>query len=140
MKSNHLSDQQVRWAAYLTLFNFVIKHIPRKLNPADPATRQPDFLPNSEESKSDRQLLVESLEGLKLKGQEHCYTNFLLDLGEVSTVTEPPTSTPIDTDFFFCPPLAELIRLLKKAYKEETPDADKGSDLKQLDNLWWMRS
>jgi hypothetical protein len=36
MKSKTLSDGQTRWAAFLSSFDFVIKHIPGKLNPAGP--------------------------------------------------------------------------------------------------------
>jgi hypothetical protein len=39
MTSQHLSDRQARWAAYLTSFHFIIRHLSGKKNPADPPTR-----------------------------------------------------------------------------------------------------
>jgi hypothetical protein len=43
--NQNLSDRQAQWAAFLSLFNFVIKHIPGCLNTADPLTGRPDYVP-----------------------------------------------------------------------------------------------
>lgn len=43
MSSQNLTPRQARWAAYLGPFYFSILHTPGKLNPADPASRRPDF-------------------------------------------------------------------------------------------------
>jgi hypothetical protein len=106
MKSRNLSDRQ---AAYLTSFHFVIKHIPGKTNPADSATRRPNFLPNSEEPNLDRQLLEDTPTGLRLMGQKTQGTDTIVELGEVSSADVPHPDRAPDTDLFFCPPLEEFI-------------------------------
>ena len=127
MSSKHLSDRQARWAAYLTLFHFVIKHIPGKANPADPETRRP----NSEEPNSDCQLLEDTPAGLRLMGQGTQDTDTIVKLGEVSSADVLHPNGAPDTDLFFCPPLEEFIRLLKLAYEDKTLEADEEADLKK---------
>lgn len=43
MSAQALTAKQARWASFLSEFTFDILHIPRKLNPADPASRRPDY-------------------------------------------------------------------------------------------------
>jgi hypothetical protein len=43
--NQNLLDRQAQWAAFLSSFNFVIKHIPGRLNPADPPTFAPIMFP-----------------------------------------------------------------------------------------------
>lgn len=43
MTAQHLTPRQARWASYLSSFYFHILHTPGKLNPADPASRRPDY-------------------------------------------------------------------------------------------------
>lgn len=44
MTAQHLTPRQAQWASYLSAFYFHILHTPGKLNPADPASRRPDYL------------------------------------------------------------------------------------------------
>lgn len=43
MLSQKLTPRQARWPAYLSFFWFHILHTPGKFNPADPASRLPDY-------------------------------------------------------------------------------------------------
>jgi hypothetical protein len=58
MTSQHLSNRQARWAAHLTSFHFVIRHISGKRNPTDPLTCQPNYVPESKESEASPCLLM----------------------------------------------------------------------------------
>lgn len=44
MTSHHLIPQKAQWASTLYIFHFEILHTPGKLNPADPASRRPDYV------------------------------------------------------------------------------------------------
>jgi hypothetical protein len=66
MKSKTLSDCQTRWAAFLSSFDFVIKHIPGNLNPANPATCRPNFVPQGKNPNAEQVLFEDSPIGLKL--------------------------------------------------------------------------
>jgi hypothetical protein len=66
MTSKHLSDRQTRWAAYLSSFYFVIKHVSGKQNPADPPNWRPDFKPKGKESKLYPQLFTAEERALHL--------------------------------------------------------------------------
>jgi hypothetical protein len=139
MKSKNLSDRQARWAAYLILFHFVIKHIPGKDNPADPGSRQPDFLPAGEEADSKRLMFESSPRGLQLAEGQSLDTGQELEIGEAVTSKDPPPSNLLDTDFLFCPPSAELKTLLRRAYEKEPPVAADIEGLRKMDDLWWLR-
>jgi hypothetical protein len=139
MKSKNLSDRQARWAAYLTSFHFVIKHIPGRNNPADPGSRRPDFLPAGEEADSKRLMFEDSPRGLQLAEGQSLDTGQELEIGEVVTSEDPPPSEQLDTDFFFCPPSAELTTLLRRAYEKESPAAAEIEGLSKIGNLWWLR-
>ncbi|PLW50812.1 hypothetical protein PCANC_14321 [Puccinia coronata f. sp. avenae] len=136
MKSNNLSDRQTRWAAFLASFNFVIKHIPGKLNPADPATRRPDFIPDRESPNAKRTLLVKSAKGLKLQ------ETTLEDEGTQAEIWEVSTSvsqTQADIDYFFCPPSQEFRKLLLASYSEQVPVPSTDEELTCRNGLWWTR-
>jgi hypothetical protein len=104
MKSKSLSDQQACWAAYLASFFFVIKHIPGKQNPANPASRCPDYLPEVEEVDTKHQMFVDTPERLLLKEGQKLDTGLDVDLGEGTTLlTTKSPETTMDTDFFLFP-------------------------------------
>lgn len=44
MTARHLMPRQARWASFLSSFHFDSLHTPGKLNPADPASRRPDYV------------------------------------------------------------------------------------------------
>lgn len=48
MSSKQLTPRQARWASFLSMFSFEILHTPGKLNPADPASRRPDYVMGKE--------------------------------------------------------------------------------------------
>ncbi|KAG6849044.1 hypothetical protein C0991_012232, partial [Blastosporella zonata] len=45
MTSKILNRRQARWSMFLSKFDFQLDYAPGKLNPADPASRRPDFEP-----------------------------------------------------------------------------------------------
>ncbi|PLW26795.1 hypothetical protein PCASD_25767 [Puccinia coronata f. sp. avenae] len=144
-RNQHLLDRQTRWAAYLSSFYFVIKHVPGKLNPADPPTRRPDFLPPGEIKDSQRVMIDTTSEGLKICGSSLDKEDPRLDIGEV-TLPDPASALPAvkDTDarvqdVSFCPPLASLKDLLTKAYSVEPPDPEEIAGLELRDGFWWLR-
>ncbi|KAG0151542.1 hypothetical protein CROQUDRAFT_701405 [Cronartium quercuum f. sp. fusiforme G11] len=47
MEGKHLTPHQACWATFLSSFNFAIVHTPGKMNPADPASRRPDYIESS---------------------------------------------------------------------------------------------
>jgi hypothetical protein len=109
MTSQHLSDRQAQWAAYLSSFHFVIRHIPGKLNPSDPPTRRSNFFPDSDESEAFPRLLLKDAGALKLQASSLDQEDNNIDIGQVvldSLVPDsdaPPSSLPTltDTDFGF---------------------------------------
>jgi hypothetical protein len=44
MKQPRINGRQARWLVYLTPYDFIIKHRPGLLNPADGPSRRPDYL------------------------------------------------------------------------------------------------
>lgn len=60
MTSRKLTPRQVRWASYLSSFYFNILHTPGKQNPADPASRRPDYVPSSSVNENLTTLLTPS--------------------------------------------------------------------------------
>ena len=44
MKQPRINSRQARWLIFLTLYNFIIRHRPGLLNPADGLSRQPDYM------------------------------------------------------------------------------------------------
>lgn len=52
MEARSLTPRQARWAAFLSAFSFSIFHLPGKANPADPASRRPDFVVDTQGSVS----------------------------------------------------------------------------------------
>ena len=43
MKQPRINGRQARWLVYLTLYDFIIRHRPGLLNPADGLSRRPDY-------------------------------------------------------------------------------------------------
>lgn len=44
MTARHRTPRQAHWASFLSSFHFDILHTPGRLNPADPASRRPDYV------------------------------------------------------------------------------------------------
>ncbi|PLW44602.1 hypothetical protein PCASD_05159 [Puccinia coronata f. sp. avenae] len=119
--NQNLSDRQARGAAFLSLFNFVIKHIPGRLNPADPPTRCPNYVPPGA--------------SLDLEDPR-------IDVGEVAVPSVPsvvPDMSAKSQYPSFCAPSAKLKALLQAAYAAEPPDPEEVDDLEFRGGLWWIR-
>jgi hypothetical protein len=122
MTSQHLLDRQARWAAYLSSFYFVIRHILGKINPADLPTRRPDFVPEGKESKIQPHLLLEKEGSLKLRSLLLDQEDNNIDIREVvldslvSNADAPDSTLPAitDTDLVFCPPSKEAVQLFTR--------------------------
>ncbi|KAH9459172.1 hypothetical protein Pst134EA_033023 [Puccinia striiformis f. sp. tritici] len=153
MDSQKLSDRQARWAAFLVSFHFVIQHVSGKANPADPATRRPDFVSGDESNEHHRTLLSQ-------EGPGFCLTDSSLDkeeeldLADIEIPIAPQDSTslvsdspsPQDpvidlTDPVFCQPTHRLRQLLTEAYCREPPVAedDDESPLLFKHGFWWLK-
>jgi hypothetical protein len=63
MKQPRINGRQARWLVYLTPYDFVIKHRPGLLNPADGPSRRPDYKAQEEPSLVQKDLLASKLVG-----------------------------------------------------------------------------
>src|SRR5438045_3572327 len=61
MKQPRINGRQARWLVYLTPYDFVIKHRPGTLNPADGPSRWPDYKAQGEPSLVQKDLLASKL-------------------------------------------------------------------------------
>jgi hypothetical protein len=61
MKQPRINGRQARWLVYLTPYDFVIKHRPGLLNPADGPSRRPDYKAQGEPSLVQKDLLASRL-------------------------------------------------------------------------------
>src|SRR5438045_3576290 len=61
MASHRFLLKQARWLVYLTPYDFVIKHRPGTLNPADGPSRRPDYKAQEEPSLVQKDLLASKL-------------------------------------------------------------------------------
>jgi len=58
MTSQKLNQRQVRWALYLSQFNFILKHVPGKsIGKADELNRRPDWHEGVERDNKDQKLI-----------------------------------------------------------------------------------
>jgi len=58
MKAQKLNRRQVRWALYLSRFDFVLKHVPgSKMRKADSLSRRPDWEVGVERDNEDEMLI-----------------------------------------------------------------------------------
>ncbi|KAI7951025.1 hypothetical protein MJO29_009699 [Puccinia striiformis f. sp. tritici] len=153
MDSQKLSNRQARWAAFLVSFHFVIQHVSGKANPADPATRRPDFVSGDESNEHHRTLL--SGEGSELRLTDSSSdADDDLELAELTISDTPQDSAPlvseslappetgIDlTDPVFCQPTHRLKQMLTEAYRREPPvaDVDDESPLVFEHGFWWLK-
>jgi hypothetical protein len=147
-QNQNLSNQQECWAAFLSLFHFVIKHIPGCLNPADRSTRRPDYVPPGELEHPQRIMFHPTKGGLHLQGATLEVKDSWIDTREVSSAPPPPApsvpsvSPPAVSPQFqepsFCAPLAKLHALLQEAYQVEPPNPKQINDLEFHNGLWWI--
>ncbi|KNZ52025.1 hypothetical protein VP01_3724g2 [Puccinia sorghi] len=91
-----MSNCQARWMVFLTSLNFIINHIPGNLNPADPVTCRPNFLPEDGIKETQRILTPELILG-KL---EYLLTTLVMK--------DPQKRLKIGILIFFSPPLREF--------------------------------
>jgi len=63
MKQPKINGRQARWLVYLTPYDFIIKHRPGILNPADGPSRRPDYKAQEEPSLVQKDLLASRLVG-----------------------------------------------------------------------------
>src|ERR1700724_490306 len=61
MKQPKINGRQARWLVYLTLYDFIIKHRPGILNPADGLSRRSDYKAQEEPSLIQKDLLASKL-------------------------------------------------------------------------------
>ena len=61
MKQPRINGRQARWLIYLTPYDFIIKHRPGLLNPADGPSRRPDYMAQKEPSLVQKSLLESKL-------------------------------------------------------------------------------
>ena len=61
MKQPKINGRQARWLVYLTPYDFIIKHRPGILNPADGPSRRPDYKAQKEPSQIQLDLLANRL-------------------------------------------------------------------------------
>ena len=58
MKAQKLNRRQVRWALYLSRFNFMLKYVPgSKMGKADSLSRRPDWEVGVERDNEDKTLV-----------------------------------------------------------------------------------
>jgi len=72
MTSQKLNHKQVRWALYLSQFNFTLKHIPGKsMGKADRLSRRPNWQEGVEKDNEDQKLIKpEWIKGAKTMIEE----------------------------------------------------------------------
>jgi hypothetical protein len=61
MKQPKINGRQARWLVYLTPYDFIIKHRPGLLNPADGPSRRPDYKAQVEPSLVQKDILASKL-------------------------------------------------------------------------------
>ena len=61
MKQPKINGRQARWLVYLTPYDFIIKHRPGLLNPADGPSRRPDYKAQGEPSLVQKDILASKL-------------------------------------------------------------------------------
>lgn len=122
MTSKKLTPRQVRWASYLSSFYFSILHTPGKQNPAEPASRRPDYASASDTEDS----LITLLTPTQLK--------------EGFTVMSLSTSIS-SIDITFSLPSPDVRELLTAAYQAETELLTKPTSklYRWQGGLWWYR-
>lgn len=124
MKSQALTSRQARWASFLSEFHFYILHTPGKNNPADPASRRPDYTSNSTES--SRVTLL----GLRED------TN--LDISAITLLTRQPKNRVDHSSFM--PPSEETLRQIQHLYHlDELLQGRKPSFLTFTSGIWCWR-
>ena len=65
MKQPRINGRQARWLIFLTPYDFIIRHRPGLLNPADGPSRQPDYMALAQKELSiiQKGLLAKKLAG-----------------------------------------------------------------------------
>ena len=61
MRQPKINGRQARWLVYLTPYDFIIKHRPGLLNPADGPSRRPDYQAQIEPSRVQKDILASKL-------------------------------------------------------------------------------
>ena len=65
MKQPRINGRQARWLVYLTPYDFIIRHRPGLLNPADGPSRRPDYMATAQKESGQihKDLLSKKLVG-----------------------------------------------------------------------------
>ena len=89
MKQPRINGRQARWLVYLTPYDFIIRHRPGLLNPADGPSRRPDYMAKAQEQPSliQKDLLASKLE----RGPE-----FRPDLGDRELSQKNPLARELE--------------------------------------------
>jgi hypothetical protein len=117
----------------------VIKHIPGRLNPADPGSSHPDYFPVEDDAADKRQMFVQTPKGATLCWGQSLDKDNDLEIREVVSSEVLSGEDEMDVDFFFCLPSAELVELLQKAYGDKPPEDRGPLELKKIGTLWWQQ-
>lgn len=124
MKSQALTARQARWASFLSEFNFDILHTPGKNNPADPASRRPDYTEDGLESSKVTLLGTRETEDVRLMA--------------VSLLNRLPRGRVDHSSFM--PPTDETLSLIQSLYhSDEMLQGRKPSFLTFNSQVWWWR-
>lgn len=121
MEGRSLTPRQSRWAAFLSSFNFMIMHTPGKLNPADPASQQPNFIDGAP---SEALILFQSITGAPVNAIQ------LSDDGEKFNLS-------------FSTPTLNFLALLRSRYDSNATIQQMSSKVSHtngfrlLNDTWW---
>lgn len=125
MSAQHLTPRQARWASFLSSFSFEILHTPGKLNPADPASRRPDFV--SGRDPGDRVVLL----GHRVVTESDVSMAVLSLSSSDHSLPSDPHFMPVDSFILHC---------LQELYAGDSLIlAGAKSFLRYENDLWWWR-
>lgn len=124
MTAQHLTPRQARWASLLSMFNFEVLHTPGKLNPADPASRRPDYVAGKH---VDDKIILLGFRSVSLDTSDIC----------ALTMTFPPRTS---VDISFMPADSFILHCLRQLYDSDSLVKDGTCSFLTLrDDLWWWR-
>lgn len=122
MTARHLTPRQARWAYFLSSFHFDILHTPGKLNPADPASRRPDYVAGR--LHDDRVILL---------GRR-------ADLAADASVAVLSVSSSFDSDPHFMPADSFTLHCLWELYPSDPLISAGAKSFLRFDSgTWWWR-
>lgn len=124
MTSQHLTPRQARWASLLSMFNFEVLHTPGKLNPADPASRRPDYVAGKH---TEDKIVLLGFQTVQTEQSEIC------------ALTLTPARR-IPRDISFMPADAFTLHCLRHLYDSDFLVNNGAKSFLSLEgDLWWWR-